>query len=201
MTEHAKAIAATASGRSHSLALFGAPPLLQGEDKAAYDGLLARISDAVNPMDVIEEIWVRDVVDLSWDVLRLRRLKASLITVSLHKGLARLLNPLMETPEARELSERWAARRPSAIKKVRSTLAAANLSMEDVTAEALALSLDDVEKIDRMIMMAETRRNSILREIDRHRAVLGEKLRHAAQSVDAEFDIVRPEHGGRRYLK
>jgi hypothetical protein len=33
------------------LALFGPPPLLEGEDTAAYDELLARISGAVKPAD------------------------------------------------------------------------------------------------------------------------------------------------------
>lgn len=55
--------------------MFGPPPLLEGEDAAAYDELLARVSAAANPSDVIHEIWVRDVVDLTWEILRWRRLK------------------------------------------------------------------------------------------------------------------------------
>src|SRR5262249_11588094 len=35
------------------LALFGPPPLLEGEDTAAYDELLARISGAVKPADIL----------------------------------------------------------------------------------------------------------------------------------------------------
>lgn len=58
-----------------SLSMFGPPPLLEGEDAAAYDELLARVSAAANPSDVIHEIWVRDVVDLTWEILRWRRLK------------------------------------------------------------------------------------------------------------------------------
>ena len=44
---------------------FGPAPLLDGEDPAAYDELLARVSGAVKPSDILEEIWVRDVVDLT----------------------------------------------------------------------------------------------------------------------------------------
>ena len=55
--------------------MIGPPPLLEGEDAAAYDELLARVSAAANPSDVIHEIWVRDVVDLTWEILRWRRLK------------------------------------------------------------------------------------------------------------------------------
>ena len=55
--------------------LFGPPPLLEGEDPSAYDELLARISGAVKPADVLEEIWVSDVVNLTWEIFRWRRLK------------------------------------------------------------------------------------------------------------------------------
>jgi hypothetical protein len=46
------------------LALFGPAPLFEGEDTAAYDELLVRISETVKPADIVEEIWVRDIVDL-----------------------------------------------------------------------------------------------------------------------------------------
>jgi hypothetical protein len=76
---------------------FGPAPLLDGEDSAAYDELLARVSGAVKPSDILEEIWVRDVVDLVWEALRLRRLKANLIIRAFPVGqrLENLLKPVM----------------------------------------------------------------------------------------------------------
>ena len=65
--------------RAQRLALFGPPPLIEGEDAAAYDQLLARICAAVKPVDIIDEIFIADVVPSEWEVLRLRRLKWSLI--------------------------------------------------------------------------------------------------------------------------
>jgi hypothetical protein len=59
--------------------LFGTPPVLEGEDAAAYDELLDRIYAAVGPIDFIDRIFVNDVVCLQWEILRLRRLKTSLI--------------------------------------------------------------------------------------------------------------------------
>jgi len=60
----------TLSEPSHlpaSLDFLGAAPLLPREEVSGYDTLLARISGAVKPADILEEIWVRDVVDLVWD--------------------------------------------------------------------------------------------------------------------------------------
>jgi hypothetical protein len=59
---------------------LGPPPLIAGEEGAAYDLLHGSVTAAAKPKDFLEEIWVRDIVDLSWDVLRLRRLKAQLLT-------------------------------------------------------------------------------------------------------------------------
>ena len=62
------------------LMLFGsAPLLLAGEDAAAYHELLSRVRAAIKPADIIDEMFIADVVSLEWDVLRWRRLKSSLI--------------------------------------------------------------------------------------------------------------------------
>ena len=42
--------------------VFGQPQILEGEDAAAYDELLARICDAIKPADIIEEMFIADVV-------------------------------------------------------------------------------------------------------------------------------------------
>src|SRR5262249_60437706 len=62
------------------------PSLANGEDAATYAQLAARIRAAVAPANIIEEIWARDVADLTWDVVRLRRLKAGLFTIGAGRG-------------------------------------------------------------------------------------------------------------------
>jgi hypothetical protein len=187
-------IPASLPERVGRLALFGPPPLLEGEDTAAYDELLARISGAVKPADIFEEIWVRDIVDLVWEAFRLRRLKANLMTTVAHHGLRKILEPLMDWTEAHELAKAWAARDQSAIKRVDKLLASAGLTMDAVMAQTLSSSLDDIERIDRMIATAEMRRNAILREVDRHRTTWGQELRRAAQQAeDAEFKLIEAQ--------
>jgi transcriptional regulator of aromatic amino acid metabolism len=46
------------------LRLFGQPLILEGEDRASYDELVARICDAIKPVDIIEEMLIADVVYL-----------------------------------------------------------------------------------------------------------------------------------------
>jgi hypothetical protein len=59
--------------------LFNQRLLLEGEDAAAYDQLLARVCAVVKPVDIIEEMLIADIVSLEWEVLRWCRLKWALI--------------------------------------------------------------------------------------------------------------------------
>jgi hypothetical protein len=171
--------------RAGRLALFGPPPLLEGEDTAAYDELLVRISGAVKPADILEEIWVREVVDLVWEAFRLRRLKANFMTTVAHEGLRKILETLSDWSDARDLAQAWATRERGAIKQVDELLASAGLTMDAVMAQTLSLKLDDIDRIDRMIATAEGRRNAILREVDRHRTTWGQNVRRAVQQIEA----------------
>jgi hypothetical protein len=173
--------------------LFGSAPLIEGEDQAVYDAFLASISAAVNPKDVLEQIWVRDGVDLTWETRRMRRLKASLLTSKLSRGLQQVLVTVMDEVQAGHLAGQCAARDRGAIKEVEKLLAAMGLTMEVVMARTLSADIDAVERIDRMVMSAEVRRNAALREIERHRSCIAEALRRTTDDVvDAEFEDVAP---------
>jgi len=185
--------------QARRLALFGPPPLLEGEDTASYDELLVRISGAVKPADIFEEIWIRDIVDLVWEAFRLRRLKANLMTVVAYQGLERILEPLLGWSDASDLAKAWAARDRTAIKQVEKLLASAGLTMDAVMAQTLSFKLNDIERIDRMIATAEGRRNAILREVDRHRTTWGQNLRQAAQQIDsAEIKVIETKPAKKR---
>jgi hypothetical protein len=137
-----------APGPAARLDLFGPPPLIEGEDAAAYDELLLRISAAVKPADILEDIWVREIVDLVWSAFRLRRFKTSPIN--------------------------W----------VNDILASAGRTTNGIVVRALSVNLDHVERIEHMIAVAETRRNAILREIDRHRETLARAPRRAVHQLE-----------------
>jgi hypothetical protein len=142
--------------------------------------------------------------------LRLRRLKAALLTVAAPQGLARVLTPLLGSSAADALAEQWAAQDAAAVDQVVTVLVAAGLSREAVTAQTLAAQIDKVERIDCMIASAEGRRADALREIARHRAGLAAALRDALAAEDAEFEEIDdgfepleepgddPAFGGRR---
>lgn len=173
------------------LALFAPPPLLAGENSADYDELLAGISATVKPSDTVEEIWVRDLVDLVWETLRLRRFKACLLATNAHMGVYELLKTLIGVREAKALAARWWRRERLALQRVDRLLASAELTMDAVLAHTLALRIDDFDRIDRMIATAEARRSVVLREVERRRASLAQALRQASEEIaGSEFEIL-----------
>src|SRR5712671_4402220 len=146
--------------RVQRLALFGPSPLIEGEDAAAYDQLIARIFAAVKPVDVIDEMFIADVVFLEWEVLRLRRLKWSLIRARGLEALERFLaknlgydlysenfaNDLAEilqenlpedqAKDAQTLAHECARNKADAIAKVEKILANIELDMDQVLDDA-----------------------------------------------------------------
>jgi hypothetical protein len=165
-------------------ALFGPPPLFDGEDTKIYEQLLTQVSTTVMPTDIFEDIWVRDVVDLTLEVFRLRRLTANLIKANAYKGLSETLAPLVGRSQAETLAEGWAARKSDVVEEVNKTLTSAGLSTDSILAQTFSLKVNDIERIQHMTALAEARRNATLSEIDRHRQTLGQKLRRTAQQLE-----------------
>ena len=240
--------AARVPGQLQRLALFGPPLLLEGEDASAYDELLARICAAVKPADIIDEMFIADIVALEWEVLRWRRLKRTLMqeagfkalenflageleydlysehvadrltkilqdnlpekhaasaqtlarkyarnerdVVEINKMLARFhmdmsyIQRCARADKAEELVRAYRRREPDAVTLVHELLTDAGVSMDSFMTIVLGDRIDEIERIDRLTAIAETRRNAALREIDRRRAVLGETLRRSVQEIE-----------------
>src|SRR5207245_5037393 len=86
--------------------------------------------------------------------------------------------------KAQELVQDYLRRKPDAVTLVDELLADAGVSMDTFMTKALRDKIDDIERIDRLTAIAETRRNAALREIDRRRVVLGEALRRRVQEIE-----------------
>ena len=91
--------------------------------------------------------------------------------------------------KAKELVQEYV--RPNAVTLVHELLTDAGVSMDGLMTDVLAQKLDDIERIDRLTTIAESRRNASLHEIERRRAVLGETLRRGVEEIeDGEFEVI-----------
>src|SRR6516225_11542214 len=76
----AKPPAALPSPSVTDLSFLGSPPLIPGEVASDYQQLLTAVINVMKPVDFLETMWTRDIVDLQWDIIRFRRIKADVIT-------------------------------------------------------------------------------------------------------------------------
>ena len=171
----------------------GPPPLLYGEDEAAYDEMLARVSSALGPRDFIEEIWVHDLVDAAWNIIRLRRIQAALLgdkvwndvdeeASSLAEANPRLMEGTEKEKEEMkqllnsdsELSwEELTEQNPRAYEKFQKFWAAAEstLNRDLIQAKIIMDELLTIERIEHFIAIAQRRYDTVIRELDRHRFI------------------------------
>ena len=167
--------------------LLGPPPLLPSENVADYEALSVRVIAAVKPTDAIEHLYVRDAVDLQWELMRLRHLKTRFLVSSASVGLKILMNMRMNYVDSDPNYKSWIKNERKGIKNIKSMLSDWGLSEEDIHAQTLAKKIDEFERIERLIANAEARRNTALRELDRHREAVGRRLKNALDTEDAHF--------------
>lgn len=83
-----------------------------------------------------------------------------------------------------ETVQAYVRREPGTVGLIDWHLTGAGESMQGFVADAHIEKLADIERIDRLIAIAESRRNASLREIDRRQAILGETMRRAVHEIE-----------------
>ena len=76
--------------------LFGPPPVLSSEDPKAYDTIMTRFIECLEPRDFIEQMFVKDLTESTWDIMR----------YSLHKTLVIELEHRSLEEKRRQLEEK-----------------------------------------------------------------------------------------------
>jgi hypothetical protein len=178
--------------------LFDDKPLLPDEDPAQYEALLRELVRGIRPRDVVDAIHVKDILDLIWEAQRLRRWRRQLLHQARLDAAKSLLAPMIELKnrvnismdnlhadedEATQLVLGWLQGNPKSVSTFEKMLQFRGLKPEDVTAAAFQGVLEEIERIDRMAAAADTRRDGLLREIERKQASLSQQLRAASEEV------------------
>ena len=72
----------------------------------------------VTPTDTLEEIWVRDIVDLVCGHTTLAAAQAESLLAARHEGVARMFKPLIGSYDADKLAKNWIRQDRDAIEEV-----------------------------------------------------------------------------------
>ena len=197
--EHVSSSPVLTSHQKLDLELSGPPTLYPGEDRDRYDRLFNSVANEVNPADIFEQIWVRDIVDQTWEVWRYRQQGADLVAAKEQTALERVLRQLLgKDPmglegfgmtEPERMAWKYASNDEVTVARVDELLKSTRVGWKAVYAEALASCIDEIESLNQMMVNAELRRNTTLRQIESRRATFGQRMRDAVEQVD---EMARP---------
>jgi hypothetical protein len=128
---------------------------------------------------------------LVWETFRLRRIKANLLTYRTQSEIRGKLSDGFDNAD--EMACSWATGDEAKAKDVEEALLSVGSSLETAMALSMWGMLDEVERLDRMLVSVEARRSAALRELDYHRGPLARKLRRAiAEAEQSEFAADAP---------
>jgi hypothetical protein len=177
-------------------AILGKPPVLISEDPSVYDTMLANMAAAVMPRDAIEWILMKDCVDLTWEIRRIRLAKAGITDVTRKEALKSILESILNNSDlkgrdpiaaAQIMADDW-YNDPSAKEALLAHLAKHGLDEEAITAQAFALRSRELEKLDHMLASAERRRFAMLQEMGLYRDLFIMRVRDGISIVDEQID-------------
>jgi len=155
--------------------IFGHPPVLSTESREAYDALMAQLVLEWKPRNITEWIFVRDIADISWEILRHRRAIVNVFAISFKAALGSVLMDLL--PEGVSLyytvlalKEDW-FKGPVEQAKVKAELAKYGVSPEGIVAQTYALRGNELDKLHRLLAVAEARRIAVTRNFNEYRTM------------------------------
>jgi hypothetical protein len=189
--------------RRPALALLPKPSLLITESAEEFDALHDALEREIKPRGSIEQIYVADISSLTWDIVRLQRCKAGIVNAAFRRALRDVLAELLREPgqfvdylpeEAEALALKWFTNQADR-KKVSQLLGRFHLDEYAIEAEAIRMSLSDLELLDRMLSSLESRRNKALCCIGEYRDSLARQLRESSDRVIDQKGILRLEAG------
>ncbi len=150
---------------------------MAGEDKDGYEAILEKFAELVKPADPAEWLWAKDLADHSWEIMQLRRMKTLFVEV--------------RRQEWHENQEKYATVLGEDQKPIRVP------DNETDSARLLIYLIPQYGAVDKLIASAESRRIRTLREIERRREVLAQRL-HKVSDELIDKAVVTTSNGATR---
>ncbi|QDM22990.1 hypothetical protein FIU28_18875 [Tardiphaga sp. vice154] len=196
--------------------IFRAPSLVGTERIEDYNKLFKALAESVSPRNAIQWIYVRDVVDLTWQIRRERRIKDDVIKLHQKNIILKLLKDTYDDPSqdvppgdptsagssgnssgtapamyrvfsAADEAQLWGSDY-KARKEIEARLAARGYRDSEILAKTYIAAASQIESFDKRIESCERRRSAIMREIERCDEAFARALRNAPLDViDGEF--------------
>jgi hypothetical protein len=173
-----------------TVALRAKPPVLISESAEEYASLHKRLVDEMSPQGPIEAMYVEEITDLIWSIQRLRKSKTNVINTVSRRALDNILNELLTfhqkikaTTLARKCFGEDEDEAAAAKQEVHQILKRFNLDESAIDAEAIKLVADQLEWLDKHLVLASSRLDKSLRFVKSYRADFANELSRQSNRV------------------
>ena len=178
--------------------------------RLAYEALLARVSADVKPKRTsLKRFGFATLSTMTWEIFRWRTNKSELISQAIPTKLAECLDAFVHEHPAKsagrgmrtqEFIAKWAKRNPERwVKRTRTSFCCAvskqtNIFQDVVRLPRSSRKLENIERVDRSLGLAESRRNQYCARSSVAAQRSPNNLRNKIEEVeDAEFETIAPE--------
>lgn len=179
---------------------LGSAPLIGDETQEQYDAFRAAILSRVSEPDIINELYLKDVVDLTWQICRERRIRDDVVLIYQQQVVQRLLKTTHSNPEkpyeeqdyvypilgAGPDAQLWLGDL-AARKRIDAKLERRGYSRRKVIAFAFLEGRIEIDAFENRIASYELRRMAAIREIGRRNEEAAEQLKRATYMIEGEF--------------
>jgi hypothetical protein len=205
MVEQARSITRVSSKKSRirppsELArLFANPPVVGTETRADYQRLLDSIAETIDPTDIIAWLYVYQITDTAWEIIRERNLKRQVLENEHIRQIKLILVPLprfgphhhefeilAKLEEWEKLADakyqQWLSD-PSEQAKMEAELAAGGYNQAVFMIRTLRAAAEEIDAIDQRIATYELRWMAALRAVENYSESLARRLRAASSNA------------------
>ena len=177
--------------KNHKAFALPTSPVLMHELADDLERVRETLNNEIKPRGMVEQLYLLDFVELTLEILRLRRWKITTLNRNFVPALETVFrqlllqsgyNPGEASATAEDIAHRWFANKQ--VKKYGARLLRQfRLDVSAIEAEAFRKSAHEIELIDKLLASAESRRNKILREIAAYRNGLAQQLEKSANRI------------------
>jgi hypothetical protein len=175
--------------------LFPSPVLIT-EREEEFDELYAALTQELAPRGIVEKLYVADIANLVWEKRRLRRSKTAILDMASQRAVQEILC----RPELASVDRHW-AEKASAVwlshagvrEDIIEYLEASGLDESAIEAETMRRVASDLEMLDRMMALLETRFEKMLRAIADYRESFANQVRMASNRLIEATPVIELE--------
>jgi hypothetical protein len=171
--------------------------LLPGEDRRDFEVIRQMMIDDIRPETNLEWLWIFDLVELSWEILRYRCLKQKILqasrVIAIQSILQRLDGAEMPEPGLQNMrlqtmrnAAQWSDQ-PDAAREIEARLERHGLDVVAINAEVFLKTRDAFALFDGLLHAAQSRRIILLREINARRDFAERAQKASDNRTEARF--------------